>query len=379
MRASSALFGLCLLLFATVARGADAPLPANPRDAYLQGALDVVFERMWGWGPQSYAVTVHDGVATVTFRQASAERRRRLDEKLPHFDGLTRVRVVVSPPPAAEAKRAPAAGPTGVRARVYSFLGVKRETEPFPVGDLFLPLLADPKQPQFFTSYRIYHTPSSSAHAAAVGYGETFGFYRRPGVAPGDGLQVGVAGALFAQFNLDAPSADLINADYTIGLPITWRHGADSARLRLYHQSSHLGDEYLLRAQPKRVNLSFESLEFIYSHEWPVWRAYFGGEYLFHREPSDLRPAALHAGVEFRTSREVWGTAHWVGGLDLKSWQEHRWAVDRSLKVGLEFGAERPGERRVRLMLEGYRGYAPHGQFYDDKISYYGLGLYLGF
>ncbi|TAL24294.1 MAG: DUF1207 domain-containing protein, partial [Nitrospirae bacterium] len=50
-----------------------------------------------------------------------------------------------------------------------------------------------------------------------------------------------------------------------------------------------------------------------------------------------------------------------------------------ALNIGFEMGRPEPGQRRLRFMLEGYKGYAPHGQFYNDRISYYGVGLYLGF
>ncbi len=48
------------------------------------------------------------------------------------------------------------------------------------------------------------------------------------------------------QFDLSAPSSDLINTDYVVGVPLSWRSGGWSTRVRLYHQSSHLGDEFLL-------------------------------------------------------------------------------------------------------------------------------------
>ena len=82
--------------------------------------------------------------------------------------------------------------------------------------------------------------------SGAVGFGERWGIVRRPGERAGDGWQVGLSGGVFAQFDMDADSNDLINADYVIGFPLTWRHGAWSGRFNLYHQSSHLGDELLL-------------------------------------------------------------------------------------------------------------------------------------
>src|SRR6185503_17309890 len=100
----------------------------------------------------------------------------------------------------------------------------------------------------------------------AVGLADQFPFFRAAATEAGNGLQLGVAGAIFAQFDLDSASYDLLNADYTIGLPLTFRAGRISGRLRPYHQSSHLGDEFLLRpSPPKRVNLSFEAVEALLS------------------------------------------------------------------------------------------------------------------
>jgi hypothetical protein len=352
-----------------------ATLPAGDgiSDDYLKGYLSSVLEREFDWPRGSYQLQVHDGLATIELSEDDTVRRNQVETGLSGIEGLQGVNILVAD------QKPVAEQPTTARRQLYSFLGVTPDTIPFPNGDLFLPLLADPKQPQFFVSYRRYDTSVDTINMGAVGFGETFGLYRREGKRPGDGLQVSISGGLFAQFNLDAPSHDLINADYTIGLPVTYRHGPLSARLRLYHQSSHLGDEYLLRAQPERINLSFESLEMLFSYEWQGLRAYGGGEYLLRRDPGDLERASLHGGFEYRRGQPTLFGGRLVGGLDLKSWQEHDWSADASLKLGLEFGANEPGRRRLRIMAEAYDGYAPHGQFYDDEISYYGLGLYLGF
>ena len=58
---------------------------------------------------------------------------------------------------------------------------------------------------------------------AAVGLGEDFGLVRFGGPSIGEGLQLDVIEDVFAQFDLGAPSNDLINADYVIGVPLTFR------------------------------------------------------------------------------------------------------------------------------------------------------------
>jgi len=356
---------LCLMLLfpAPPAGAAD-----RDSDGFLTGYITSILERDLLWERDSYVLKIRHGVARITLFQEDPQRLEAVDKHLRSIDGLQDISVVVKP---AHADK------PGVVGRI---LGITDEAEAFPTGDLFRPLLADPKQPQFFVS--LNHFSSLGAHyiRASVGFGETFGIYKFFGSREGDGLQLSAEGAIFAQFNLEAPSADLINADYTIGFPLTYRYGDNSLRFRIYHQSSHLGDEFLQSVNPpERVNLSYEAVDLIYSREWREWRVYGGGEYLLHKEPSDLKPASVHWGLEYRGSKPLLWNGRPVAGLDIKNMDEHDWANDTSIKAGLEFGHPNPGQRRLRIMAEWYKGFDPYGQFYNNKVEYYGLGASLGF
>lgn len=256
-------------------------------------------------------------------------------------------------------------------------------TTPLPTTQLFAPLRADPKEPRFFASALQVDSVPRGTTLGAVGFGEHFGIVRRE-TSNGKGWQLGIAGAVFAQFDLEAASSDLINADYVIGLPLTWRRGDWSGRLRLYHQSSHLGDEFLLSTQPQRVNLSFEAIEAIVAYDFGNLRLYGGGETLFDRDPADLGKTLLHAGLDWR-GREIafrlgdLGGARWVAGLDMKRWQQNDWAAQISAKAGLEFAPLSEGSgRRWNAMLEFYDGPSPYGQFYPQDVRYWGIALQLG-
>jgi hypothetical protein len=208
--------------------------------------------------------------------------------------------------------------------------------------------------------------------------GDSFGLVRFGGPAAGEGVQVDVFGSIFAQFNLGAESNDLINADYVIGAPLTFRRRGFSLRVRLYHQSSHLGDEYLLGSEDiERENLSFESLDVLVSQEIGVVRAYGGAERIFRREPDTLPAKVFHAGVELRSGRAR--SVQLVGGVDIKTTAFHDWSPAMSGRAGLEFGRPGPGThpgRLVMLLLEVYDGPSPYGQFFRDDISYAGIGLH---
>ena len=282
------------------------------------------------------------------------------------------------------------AGCRGVAALVTCLLGLTlaarvgaqtaEELEALPPGDLFRPLLADPKQPQFFAAYLWEKSAQTSDQVASVGLGENIGLVR----GRGGWWQVSVAAGVFSQFDMERPSYDLINTDFIIGFPFTWRRGAFSGRARVYHQSSHLGDEYLLRVHPERVNLSFEAAELIVARDFGTLRGYAGGEYLVRHEPSDLKPGVLHAGLEWRPGTPLvhlgrLGSGRLVAALDAKAPQEREWEVGWGARAGLEFTPVTPGieaSRRWSMQIHAYRGPTPYGQFYLENVSSIGVGLH---
>ena len=255
---------------------------------------------------------------------------------------------------------------------------------PLPRGDVFCPLLADPKAVRSFVSYQRGDETDFAANIAAVGIADQFGFFRIAGARHGDGIQLGIAGGVFAQFDLDAPSFDLINADYVVGLPLTIRRGGFSSRLRIYHQSSHLGDEFLLRPNPPtRENLSFESGELLLSQDVGPLRVYAGGEHFFRREPVALPERLVHGGVELRPQAAArigrLALARVVAAADVKVVEDSTWRTGIDVRAGIEVGRPREGDvpgRRWSLLAEFYDGPSPYGQFQGSGIRLTGVGFH---
>jgi hypothetical protein len=272
---------------------------------------------------------------------------------------------------------------------------------PIPRGDVFCPLVADPKAQRSFVSYLSGDSTALGTHVGSVGIGDRFGIARWGGARPGNGVQLSIGGSVFAQFDLGSSSFDLINADYLIGVPLTIRVGGFSTRLRAYHQSSHLGDEFLLRGDTtaRRENLSFESAELILSQDVGPLRAYGGGEYLFHRAPETLEKLVGHGGIELRQPRPFvslgpLASVRLVAAGDLKIARAQReitegaaspphttqaWRPAISVRAGFEVGRPRdraPVGRVWSLLAELYDGPSPYGQFYLDDIQTLGVGMH---
>jgi hypothetical protein len=256
---------------------------------------------------------------------------------------------------------------------------------PLPRGDVFCPLIADPKGMNSSVSYLRGDAEEFASNVASIGIADVFGLFRNAGSSPGNGVQLSISGGVFAQFDLGAPSYDLINADYLIGIPLTVRSNNFSARLRVYHQSSHLGDEFLLRTNhPDRENLSFEALELILSQDIGPLRVYGGGEYYLARDPSGLPSGLGHGGLELRPPGSVTfgtvSTVRIIAAVDVKTVRQNdQWMSGVSARAGFEIGRGKEGpvpSRRWSLLYEFYDGPSPYGQFFQNDIRLMGIGLH---
>ncbi len=263
-----------------------------------------------------------------------------------------------------------------------------------PHGDVFCPLLADPKAIRSFASYlraKATLVNPTTARAfdtdvGAVGIADVIGLGRWNGARPNDGVQISLEAGVFAQFDLRAESFDLLNADYVVGVPLTLRRGAFSARARIYHQSSHLGDEFLLRPdnpETGRENLSFESVEFIASLDMGALRLYGGGERLLNRSPESLAQMVGHGGAEWRPDVTLFSlgsiaTVRPIVLADVKVADDRTSRPATSVMAGLDIARRRDSDatgRRWMIVGHLYTGPSPYGQFYRDDIRYYGVGL----
>jgi hypothetical protein len=356
-----------------------AALAGPSEDAYVAGYVTAILERQMD--VRGSRVTVKDGVVTVELAGLPGRDREKLVATLSTIAGVVRVVVAERPeppataPPAAARLPTTAATPSGpaVEAEVP-----RRGPEVLPKGLLFAPLIADPRWPHFSAVYQRFLDDPRLRNTATASLGETISLLRGPLGASG-AWEVGLQAAVFSLFDLDGVSTDLVNIDYLVGFPFTYRTGNFSVLARLIHQSSHLGDEFLLANQLERVNLSYESVDLRLSYELTDWlRVYGGGSYIVRGDPSDLKPWSTQAGLELRSPRAYFGG--WlrpIAGLDVQNREQNDWRADLSLRVGIQLEKLPIYDRRIQLLLEYFDGHSPNGQFFRERVQYIGLGFHL--
>jgi len=253
-----------------------------------------------------------------------------------------------------------------------------------PAGHLFQPLIADPRWPHFSAAYRYYIETPGPKNVAAVSFGETISLYRDNLGDKGQWGQweAGVQAGVFSIFNLGSDSIDLINTDFFAAAFLGYRYGDFSAIGRLFHQSSHLGDELLLSdSRPNRINLSYEGLDAKLSYDLPFGgRVYGGGGYLIGVDPSDLGRGFAQAGLEWRSPWAFWHERlRPIAGADIQLKEENRWKPDLSLRAGISFENVSILGRNLQVLAEYYKGRSFDGQFFINPVEYVGIGVHFNF
>ena len=354
---------LTLLLALAAARPVLAEAPS---DAWLEGYAAAILERELKLPVAS--LRVQDGVLTLTTAALSAADRARVQALLGGIRGVTRVELASVPagtpvpPPPTGPPPAPVAWQTGL----------------LPGGTLFKPLMADPRWPHFAASYQRYLRDPTLADVAAVSFGETFALLRERYWQTW--WEFGVQAGVFAIFDLNAFSKDLINADYFVAIPFSFRNGDLSGMMRAFHQSSHLGDVFLLRTKAQRVNLSYEGIDVKASYEVADWlRIYGGAGYIFDTDPPNLDRWSLQYGAEV-TSPWPGRAAGWrpIAAVDVQHREENDWSSDFSARTGVEIDGVL-ASRKMQILFEYFLGRSPNGQFFRQKIEYFGVGVHFHF
>jgi hypothetical protein len=371
-----ALVGLSVL--AADPGSALASAAPAPGDRYLEGYAAAVLEREFG--KPAATVRVSDGVIFVRAEDLAGVDRERVLAALSSIRGVVAAQVVAEPsaptaPSPDVARPAPAPElPAGAELARPDRLA----TGFLKAGRLFDPLIADPRWPHFGASYQRYIDGTGFRDVGAASFGESFSLYR--GDVPfGGQWEVGLQAAVFAIFDLDGDSFDLINADYFAALTGSYRVGDWQVLTRLFHQSSHLGDEFLLSNRVDRLNLSYEGFGAIgsrYVFDDAV-RLYGGGSVLLRRDPEDLDRGAIQYGLELYSPWRLAPAIRPVAAIDLQNRQQNSWQLDLSARAGLQFESVQVLGRKLQLMLEYFDGHSPNGQFYRERIDYIGVGLHL--
>ena len=259
--------------------------------------------------------------------------------------------------------------------------------------ELFLPIIANPRQVTYSIGYRqddkIFEI---GKHAVPVSLGDDFPIYRWIDVGHHGDLQISIESGIWAVFNMNPPKprinsgTALVNTDFYVGAPLTYAFDAWSFRFRAYHISSHLGDEFLVNNPGfVRVNPSYEAIDFFASYQLlGSLRVYAGTGAIVHSDPSfRMKPFYLEYGGEYRFlgskfhKQKLYGTLFL--GAHFRTYQYLHYDFDGTFVAGYEFSKLQGIGRKFRVFVEYHKGFSLEGQFMKERTSYWSYLLSYGF
>jgi len=330
-------------------------------DRFIEGYATAILNREFA--ANNVRVQVKDGILTLQASDLAGHEKDKVVAALSRIKGVREVRVVEAPP-STDRPRMTGDG-----------------WQAFPEGRVVPPFLADPRSPHFGLAYQRWTRSDfpKLKDVGAISLGEEFSLvqYGSPGFGQ---FNLALEPAIFAIFNMDAYSKDLVNADYRIGLPVEYRHGPLAFKLTTLHQSSHLGDEFLLDTPTARVNLSYEAMDLKSALELGDFRLYAGGSRLVHRDPQDLKLWGAQQGLEWlSTAKFISEALAPLIAVDVQEREQTGWRASVSIRAGVELVNPEHTRRRIQFLLEYYRGYDLNGQFYGERVDWFGAGLHVYF
>ena len=246
----------------------------------------------------------------------------------------------------------------------------------FPGRALLPGLQAGPRDP--VTQGQLVHdwhgpTAFGAGAAGEVSVSGSAAVLRLAGSGADDALVVGLEGAAFARFSFQVITRDLVNTDWIFAVPLVRHRGDDWYRLRYYHTSSHLGDEYQRRFGPSSVNFSRDGIDgTVYLGVGRGLGVYGLVYWSVNSHPEERDLWELRAGVELDPS----SGGLWQPFLTVDVHAEEGTGWDRRLTVQAGVWLPPVEDRPLRLALTGFVGPSPMGQFRERSEGHVGLGLF---
>lgn len=206
--------------------------------------------------------------------------------------------------------------------------------------------------------------------------GASVPIYRIAGDIERGTITVGAEAGVVARFNLETKERDIISSDWVFALPVVLRHGGHWLRVRYFHLSAHLGDEYLERFNVERVPYSRDALETLgYWHATSWLGMYASGRWSFRVDPPEHARFTVRGGVEFDDPSA--DPLRFFIAADMELDQNVAWhpRLDARVGVWLTPAGTRPAARIEAGFITG----TPYqGQFADARATVLTLGLAFG-
>ena len=186
-------------------------------------------------------------------------------------------------------------------------------------------------------------------------------------------IVLGLGTQVYGRFSLSDSKTALISVDWVAGLNTTAMLGKMAVTMQLYHESSHLGDEYGDRFQAERLDWSREVVAGWITYAAGQWKVTGGASYVLY-DGLGLPRAGAAVGLDWGAGRHRFLTRPFepVLGLYTEGSAATDWRLSTSAKLGVAVRGK-GGARSVGLAVIAHDGLSTQRQFFRRESRYLGL------
>ncbi len=258
-------------------------------------------------------------------------------------------------------------------------LGAQDESRLFPDRSLLPLMYAGPRDPQSKAgAVAVTRSPTALDEGVelAVAIGAGIPVYRLAGRGLDDALVVGVEAAVFARLGLQVIRRVMIGTDWVVALPLVWHRGDHWFRIRYFHTSSHLGDEYQREVDTTAVSVNFarDALDgMAYLQVLPFAGVYTNVRWAYLVHPKESGRWAIRVGTQLGQP-EGPGPVRPYGSVDVELDNDLDWEP----RVTLQAGVWLPpiaGRRAIRAGVGFLTGPTPLAQFQGIRTTQFSVGF----
>jgi hypothetical protein len=247
----------------------------------------------------------------------------------------------------------------------------------FPGSRIYPAVFLDPLECQVNgASYLLFRPESDASLYSLVNFG-----FSRPVFAKNGGTyswEVNLGAGTFTQFDLikrenDTFLAGLVNNDYKLSGDLSVSKNNNVLRFKIFHVSSHLGDDYMLRhndtlLNDKSVNYEQADLTWLRKKGNNYWYAGIGEIYTKYAFRERL---SFHGGGLWNFGRPH--TFNLFTSLNVKIFAENDFIPDIRAAFGVNINKE--SEPIMQIWLEYYSGQLPYSTLDYGRITWIGPAL----
>lgn len=194
------------------------------------------------------------------------------------------------------------------------------------------------------------------------------------------GVAMGVAS--YTQFEVERYDANtlrggLLNIDYKASGLIYAQKGNHKFRFQIFHMSSHLGDDYMIRNEYFNRNdksKGYEEINLTYYYQHRNQGLYAGVGEVF--TPNAFRKRFMVQGG-FQGQIPLQANSAIIYGTDIRIYEENNFEPDVHGGVGIKFSSK--NRKQLSISFDGYYGFLPYSTLDYGKVFWVGLsgGIWL--